>query len=188
METMRVPGSGRLSGSLRCLPMVLAWALVMSSVLDPAIASEPAAAAPALIGLNGASTDLRRYRGRVILLNFWATWCAPCRQEMPALDRLSGQLDPRRAVIVGVAADERALVAPFVAKLGIHYPIAVGDPDQMFAWTASLGNVTEGLPFSVLLDGGGNVRWIQSGTVRVADVKDRIEQLAPPISNQHDMR
>jgi len=158
--------------------ILLALALAPAPPVNAALAPALVPTAPALIDLKGAATDLSRYRGRVVLLNFWATWCAPCRQEMPALDRLYGQLHSR-AVIVGVAADDRAMVAPFVGRLGIHYPIAVGNPDQVFAWTAALGNVTQGLPFSVLLDTQGQVRWIQSGTVTIADVKRRIEQLAP---------
>ena len=118
---------------------------------------------PALTALNGAPFALHSYRGRVVLVNVWATWCAPCRQEMPALNRLYGQLDRDHATIVGVAADDRAAVKRFVDKLGIGYPIAAGNPDQVFAWTVSLGNVAEGLPFSVLLDAGGKVRWIHAG-------------------------
>jgi thiol-disulfide isomerase/thioredoxin len=126
-------------------------------------ASAPAAGTPALQDLSGKAFNLDRFRGRVVLLNFWATWCAPCRQEMPELNSLSQQLDPQRAVIVGIAADERAAVGPFVKTMAIRYPIAVGDPDQMFAWSAKLGNVTEGLPFSVLLDASGKVVWKKSG-------------------------
>ena len=174
---MRRHHSGHLNSPWRCIPVALALAL--ASLVSTAFASTPAPTAPALTDLKGAATDLSRYRGRVVLLNFWATWCAPCRQEMPALDRLYRQLDPARAVIIGVAADERAMVAPFVARLGIHYPIAVGNPDQVFAWTTALGNVTQGLPFSVLLDTRGRARWIQSGTVTVADVTRRIRQLVP---------
>jgi peroxiredoxin len=82
---------------------------------------------------------------------------------MPELNRLFGHIDTRRVAIVGIAADEPADVRAFVARLGINYPIATGDPDQVFAWSAHMGNTTEGLPFSILLDGDGKVRWIKSG-------------------------
>jgi hypothetical protein len=66
-----------------------------------------------------------------------------------------------------------------VQKLKIAYPIATGDPDRLFAWTAKLGNVSEGLPFSVLLDASGNVRWVKSGgRLTTAEVTELIARYA----------
>jgi thiol-disulfide isomerase/thioredoxin len=118
---------------------------------------------PALTDLQGNPLALQDYRGRVVLLNFWATWCTPCRVEMPELSQLSRQLDSQRAVVIGVAADDRAAVQAFVRKSPVDYRVAVGDPDAVFAWSESLGNVTVGLPFSVLLDAKSVVRWRNSG-------------------------
>jgi thiol-disulfide isomerase/thioredoxin len=132
---------------------------------------------PALVDPDGKSTSLDQYRGKVVLLNFWATWCAPCRLEMPELNQLSRQLDLHRAVVVGVAADERKDVKTFVTRLGIRYPIAIGDTDQIFAWSVRLGNRSEGLPFSVLLDTKGKVVWQQEGGgLKSAKVLDLIQQ------------
>lgn len=111
----------------------------------------------------GAIQTLAAYRGRVVLLNFWATWCGPCREEMPDLDRLDATLEHKRAAIVGIAADEPAEVQAFLGKLKVRYPILVGAPDPVYAWTARLGNQAMGLPFSVLLDHQGRVRWMKSG-------------------------
>ena len=121
------------------------------------------AADPRLLGPKGEAIELASYKGKVVLVNFWATWCAPCRVEMPELNQLSKQLDPRRAMVIGIAADEPADVKAFVAKLGITYLIATGDPDQLFAWSARLGNTSEGLPFSLLLDATGKVVWTKAG-------------------------
>lgn len=118
---------------------------------------------PTLVDPDGKSTSLDQYRGKVVLLNFWATWCAPCRDEMPELNQLSRQLDLKRAVVVGIAADEQKDVKAFVTRLGIHYPIAIGDTDEVFAWSVRLGNRSEGLPFSVLLDTKGKPVWQQEG-------------------------
>jgi thiol-disulfide isomerase/thioredoxin len=157
--------------SFGALCLALVWASHATAAAQPA-------KAPALTDLRGAAFDLQALRGRVVLVNFWATWCAPCRREMPELNRLSGQLDPRDALIIGVAADEPAPVKAFVAKLGIHYPIATGNPDQIFGWTASLGNVTEGLPFSILMDQRGQIRWAHNGGgLTVITVKHRIDGL-----------
>jgi thiol-disulfide isomerase/thioredoxin len=133
---------------------------------------------PVLTDLNGAPVKLDAYRGRVVLLNFWATWCAPCRKEMPELEKLNRTLDNRQAIVVGVAADELPGVKAFVARLGVKYPNLAGDADSIFRWTGSLGNQAMGLPFSVLLDRDGNVRWKKSGgTVTVAEATAQIRKL-----------
>ena len=135
---------------------------------------------PALVTPAGAGTSLDAYRGRVVLLNFWATWCGPCREEMPDLDRLDATLDHGQAVVVGVAANEPAEVRAFLAKLKVRYPIVVGAPDPVFAWTAKLGNRSLGLPFTVLLDSKGQLRWVKSGgKLTLAEAQAQIHKLLP---------
>jgi thiol-disulfide isomerase/thioredoxin len=101
--------------------------------LLPWAAPTPAERQPALHDLAAKPFSFDQFRGPVVLRNFWATWCAPCRQERPEFNAVSRQLDPQRAVIVGIAADDRAAVLSFVKLLAVHYPPATGDPDQVFA-------------------------------------------------------
>jgi peroxiredoxin len=97
---------------------------------------------------------------------------------MPDLDRLSAHYSSRRFTVLGVAADEPAEVQAFLTKLTVHYPIAVGDPDQVFAWSARLGNQSEGLPFSILLDKTGNIRWTKvGGRISVTELSTVIDKL-----------
>jgi thiol-disulfide isomerase/thioredoxin len=155
-----------------------AGGLLLATLLFATVALAQIDRAPALQDLNGQPTHLVVYKGRILFLNFWATWCAPCRQEMPELNQLSGRVDSHRVAIVGIAADDLPPVRAFIAKLGIQYPIATGDSDQLFAWSASLGNTNEGLPFSVLLDQTGKIRWIKSGgQVTAAEVHAAINKL-----------
>jgi len=105
-----------------------------------------------LLGLDGESRQLSDLRGRVVLINFWATWCASCRGEMPDLDELHAELGDRDVSILGIATDrDPALVGPYVAELGIHYPILL-DPNAVSA--AIFGGV-EGYPKTFILDREG---------------------------------
>jgi len=133
---------------------------------------------PALADVAGEPLVLEEYRGKVVLVNFWATWCAPCLREMPELDLLAKQIDSSRAVVIGIAADDPVEVKAFADKLGVGYRIASGDPDAIFRWTAELGNVSLGLPFSVLLDADGAIRWRKSGgTISVEEATEIIEEV-----------
>ena len=127
---------------------------------------------PALTLLDGNDATLDDYAGRYVLLNFWATWCGPCRKEMPELSHLAERLDPDKALVLGVAADELAGVAAFVDEVPVAYPIAVGDPDQLFMWSAELGNFVQGLPFSVLLDGSGEAVWVKMGELEFDELEE----------------
>lgn len=103
----------------------------------------------------GMQQSLGKWSGRPILLNFWATWCAPCLDEMPLLNAWS-----RKSVngiqIVGIAADSRSNVEKFKKKFGITFPLLV-DEAKAIEFSRRLGNRTGLLPFSVLLGPNGDV-------------------------------
>lgn len=76
-----------------------------------------------LVDVDGVTAKLSDYRGKLVVLNLWATWCEPCRREMPNLQQLSNSLDPQRFVVVGVAADEDGhLVREYLLEKGIKFP------------------------------------------------------------------
>ncbi len=163
-----------------CLGTLVAGILLANAAAAQLSGPEPSSASvPSLQNLRGQPATLDIYTGRIVLLNFWATSCGLCRKEMPELNRLFGRIDKRKVAIVGIAADDRAAAQAFVSRLGIRYPIAIGKADQVFAWSESLGNRSEGLPFSVLVDRDGAVRWIKSGGqgVSAAEVMAEIDRL-----------
>ncbi len=103
-----------------------AWVVSSGESVAPPI--EPGLAAPdfALPRLGGGEISLRELRGKVVLVNFWATWCAPCELEMPAMQRLHAALAPRGFELVAVSVDEREQdVARFRDRLGLTFPIAL---------------------------------------------------------------
>lgn len=104
------------------------------------------------------------FDGRVWLVNFWATWCAPCVEEMPMLSELQAQYTGKGVKIVGIALDDAGRAAEFAASLGINYPVLVGQTDVVMTGRR-FGNATGMLPFSVLMDTSGIVRWTHLGAL-----------------------
>jgi peroxiredoxin len=120
-----------------------------------------------------ASSD---FDGQVLLVNFWATWCEPCREEMPMLDRLQGELGGRGLAVVGIALDDVQRSRDFIARLGIGYTVLVGAGDVL-ATSRAWGNEAGLLPYSVLVDREGIVRWVYFGELKRAELQARIEAL-----------
>ena len=88
---------------------------------------------------NGVNQALSKYKGKIIVLNFWATWCAPCREEMPELSQLYEEYKSKNVVVLGVAVDELALVKEFSQATPVSYPLFAAENDGMNL-TANLGN------------------------------------------------
>jgi peroxiredoxin len=118
----------------------------------------------------GREHRLSDYRGHRVLLNFWATWCGPCLDEMPALAKAQAALGPGGTRIVGIAMDDPARVRAFLAAHPVDYPILLG---QLAKPSTSLrfGDVAEVLPYSVLLDADGRVRAVHRGPLDAARLR-----------------
>lgn len=112
-------------------------------------------------GLDGEWVEAKHFDGDLLLVYFWATWCASCRREMPLLQDLSEAYAGDLAV-VGLAIDDLDAVRNFANELQISFPIAVGNADVM-ATQRAWGNSAGGVPFSVLVDREGIIRWQHLG-------------------------
>jgi len=123
----------------------------------PAVEVSPAALfAAGFTSTDGAATSLGRFQGKVLVVNFWATWCTPCREEMPAFARLQAKWAPRGVQFVGLSSEQPVLVERFAGDLHLNYPVWVGG-DEVGALARRLGNRLGVLPFTVLLDRQGRV-------------------------------
>jgi len=127
-------------------------------------------------GTTGEMINSADFDGRVLLINFWATWCKPCREEMPMLSNLHDRLEARGFAVLGVAMDDVAQARSFIEELGIRYPNAVGGVDVMMMGSA-YGNQAGLLPYSVLIDREGVVRWNSLGALELSQLTENIEKL-----------
>lgn len=103
--------------------------------------------------LDGRPRRLSEWQGRVTLFNFWATWCAPCREEMPLLDAAGRRFG---ISVVGIGIDSAAKIRQFVANVGVRYQMLVADL-TVIPLMKALGNPSGGLPFTVVLDRAGRI-------------------------------
>ncbi len=111
--------------------------------------------------LTGQEKSLRDFLGHPLIINFWATWCAPCRREMPLLQQLRHAYHGEGLTIVGIAVDFRTAVAEYVRRHAIDYPLLIGE-DSGLAAAAQFGMQTV-LPFSVFADARGRIIAVKVG-------------------------
>jgi thiol-disulfide isomerase/thioredoxin len=115
----------------------------------------------AFVTRDGVTRRLAHWRGRPLLVNFWAPWCEPCREEIPLLERLSRQPSAQGLQVIGVAVDSRAAVLDYAQRAGIQYPLLIGERAGLAAVRA-LG-MEAVFPFSVFVDARGRIVTLKIG-------------------------
>ena len=118
--------------------------------------------------LSGTPTSIRSWPGKSMVVNFWATWCAPCRREIPLLRELQKQHGPEGFQIVGVAVDVREDVVKYAQEIGIDYPVLIGEQDGLDA-VNSFGQGSLGFPFTVFTDNQGRIVLFHLGELHRED-------------------
>jgi peroxiredoxin len=149
-------------------------AIVLASA---AFAADSGGPAPAfnLTSVSGQASGLSQYKGQVVMVNFWATWCGPCQQEMPLLDQMYKKYKPAGFTLIGVNVDKEApAVKELLARKPVSFPVLLDPANQV-----SKAYHVDEMPSSVIIDRKGAIRYVHRGYKPgdENDYQDRIRQL-----------
>ena len=156
------------------IPLCAGAVLVMYIALKPPTPAGPAVAGPApafeMASLDGGSKTLKDYRGQVVFLNFWATWCDTCAEEMPLLEELYKKHKAKGFALLAAATDEEGekLVRPFIKEYRVSFPVLLADQSTVRAYAVL------GLPTAYLIDAQGMIVNKYFGPIDVLAVQNDI--------------
>lgn len=125
---------------------------------------------------SGASHSLSRWKGKALIVNFWAPWCAPCVEEMPELDQLATESAAKNINVIGIGIDSPANIAEFATKLKITYPLYVAGMSGT-ELARQFGNNAGGLPYTVLIGADGQVKKTYLGKLKFEELKADLDAL-----------
>ena len=119
---------------------------------------------------------LAQWKGKVMVINFWATWCPPCRAEIPEFIRFQKQYEKQGVLFVGIAIDQKSKVQAYAKEIGMNYPVLLGDLAGIDL-ARRIGNTEGGLPYSVIVDRNGKIVTTQLGTLSFEKLETTIKPL-----------
>ncbi len=165
----------------RVLLLAAAGAVALGLGIGVAVWDRKPPDATALLALSlpdtqGTPQSLRQWRGKVLVVNFWATWCGPCREEMPEFIRAQRELGPKGVQFVGIAVDQPDKVIQFAKELDLNYPALIGGYDAVDL-SKPLGNRLAALPFTVIFDREGRIAHTQLGLLKPAQLRSILANL-----------
>ena len=128
--------------------------------------------ATTLPDLQGKNQSISQWKGKVLVVNFWATWCEPCRREMPEFIELQNELRDQGLLFIGIAMDQASKVQQFNKEIGVNYPVLLGGIEAMELAEAA-GNRYAVLPFTVVLNRNGEITSTHVGRIS----RDKLEPI-----------
>lgn len=126
--------------------------------------------------LNGNLQPLSQWRGKIIVVNFWATWCPPCREEIPEFIKMQEKYGKQGLVFVGIAIDQKDKVQAYADEMGINYPILLGELEAIDL-AKRAGNRLGGLPYTAIIDRNGKMVASEIGGLTQAKLETLIKPL-----------
>ena len=124
----------------------------------------------------GSQQSIAQWKGKVLVVNFWATWCVPCREEMPEFVKAQREFGDRGVQFVGIAVDDVAKVRDFAAELSLNYPALIGGFGAI-ELSKALGNRLAALPYTVVIDRAGRISRAHLGALKPAELRNVITPL-----------
>ncbi len=165
------------------------FALQRYLATDTASVSAPETASPvigkirpefAMMDIEGNVRNIKDWDGQVVLLNFWATWCPPCLEEIPGFIEVQQELENRGFQIIGVAVDNEEDVREFANEMAMNYPILAGEMEAI-ELAQKYGNSIGGLPFSAIIDKNGKVTHTIMGELSKDRLISILKKLGLPV-------
>ena len=124
----------------------------------------------------GKTQALRQWQGKLLVINFWATWCPPCLREMPGFSRLNRRLSEKGVQFVGIGIDNPQKIRDFAGYAPVSYPLLIGAADTL-GIARKLGNHSDGLPYTIILDPKGGLRGTKLGAWDEAELEKFLAEI-----------
>ncbi|MDO9424088.1 MAG: TlpA disulfide reductase family protein [Methylobacter sp.] len=128
--------------------------------------------------LSGHQHNISEWRGKILVINFWATWCPPCRKEIPNFVALQQQYADKSVQFIGIALEDKEPVAEYIAATKVNYPILLGG-DNGIALARQLGNNVDAVPYTLIVDRQGQIIHRHPGEFS----KEQITEIITPLLN-----
>lgn len=141
----------------------------LASLTVPQAHTSTAITALTLPDTTGANQSMSQWRGKILVVNFWATWCPPCREEMPAFSRLAEKHAANGVQFVGISIDTLNNVLDFQKRTPVSYPLLIGTMETVQN-TIPLGNNAQALPFTAIFDRSGVLHSVKLGRLAEAEL------------------
>lgn len=123
---------------------------------------------------DGKSVDTNSWRGKVLVVNFWASWCPPCVEEMPTLDQLQAEFLPQNVLFVGIGIDSPSNIRQFLEMTPVSYPVVIGGLEGS-ALSKQLGNAQGALPYTIIIDAKGKATSSKLGKISEEELRKAIK-------------
>jgi thiol-disulfide isomerase/thioredoxin len=123
---------------------------------------------------DGKTANTAQWRGKVLVVNFWASWCPPCVEEMPALDQLQREYMQQNVVFVGIGIDSPSNIREFLEKTPVSYPILIGGLEGS-SLSKQMGNTQGALPYTVIINSKGKSTFTKLGKINEEELRKAIK-------------